>query len=296
MTFRTGHWGIAATLAIGLHSAVVIAAFWQEPDPGARAVGATGLEISLGAAGGAPGGSESVAPDDAKDERPPEAKIAEIEPAPVETATVPEAVPVETVEMAEPEESSEETPVEAVERVIEPPVPARKPPEPRREKPKPAEAKPVEAAPAPEVPVVQTALLPEQADPDSRPAPNVAGASGKAGTQASPDVGSNADKSGGGMPGAPPDYISLLRAWLDRHKEYPRPARVRREEGTAYLYFVIDREGKVLDFSLRRSSGHGSLDRATVEMIKRASPLPEIPDSMAVVRLELVIPVQFQLR
>ncbi|MEX2454019.1 MAG: energy transducer TonB [Rhodospirillaceae bacterium] len=296
MTFRTWHWGIAATLAIGLHSAVVIAAFWQEPDPGARAVGATGLEISLGAAGGAPGGSESVAPDDAKDERPAEAKLTEVEPAPVEPAAVPEAVPVETAQAAEPEEVPEETPVEAITRVVKTPVPARKPPEPRREKPKPPEAKPVEAEPAPKTPVMQTALLPEQAEPASRPAPNIAGASGKAGTQASPDVGSNEHKSGGGMPGAPPDYISILRAWLDRHKEYPRPARVRREEGTAYLYFVIDREGKVLEFSLRKSSGHGSLDRATVEMIKRASPLPEIPDSMSVARLELVIPVQFQLR
>ena len=32
--------------------------------------------------------------------------------------------------------------------------------------------------------------------------------------------------------GARNDYFSLLRAWLERHKEYPRNARLKRQEGT----------------------------------------------------------------
>jgi protein TonB len=116
------------------------------------------------------------------------------------------------------------------------------------------------------------------------------------GTQNSRNAGSGAQASAGGRVGAPPEYIDRIRAWLDRHKEYPRPARKRREEGVAYLYFVIDRTGRVLDYRLRQSSGHGSLDRATVDMIRRADPLPQMPDSIAQARLELVVPIEFQLR
>ena len=79
-----------------------------------------------------------------------------------------------------------------------------------------------------------------------------------------------------------------------RNTRGPRASAARK--GVAYLYFVIDRTGRVLDYRLRQSSGHGSLDRATVDMIRRADPLPRMPDSIAQARLELVVPIEFQPR
>ena len=61
------------------------------------------------------------------------------------------------------------------------------------------------------------------------------------------------------------------------------------------LYFVLDREGKVLDYQLRQSSGHRLLDREVVSMIQRAQPLPEMPEGMRLAQLELILPVQFRL-
>lgn len=64
----------------------------------------------------------------------------------------------------------------------------------------------------------------------------------------------------------------------------------------ALLYFVMDRNGRVLEHRLQQSSGHDLLDREVVKMIQRAEPLPTMPDDMHQARLELVVPVQFFLR
>ncbi|WP_420347660.1 energy transducer TonB family protein [Pelagibius sp.] len=66
--------------------------------------------------------------------------------------------------------------------------------------------------------------------------------------------------------------------------------------GTAFLYFVMDRDGQVLDFSIKQTSGYKLLDREVKEMIERAQPLPGFPDDMAGARLALVVPVDFSLR
>lgn len=103
-------------------------------------------------------------------------------------------------------------------------------------------------------------------------------------------------RTGGGTPGAPADYFTALQAWLERHKEYPRQARLRRQEGTVLLSFTFDRAGRVLGHRIERSSGHAALDREVAAMLVRAQPLPPIPDAMTQARLEITVPVQFALR
>jgi protein TonB len=71
---------------------------------------------------------------------------------------------------------------------------------------------------------------------------------------------------------------------------------MQRQQGTAFLYFAMDRNGQVLDYRLERSSGHALLDREVEAMIKRAEPLPRLPESWQQTRLELVVPIQFALR
>ena len=59
------------------------------------------------------------------------------------------------------------------------------------------------------------------------------------------------------------------------------------------LYLVIDRQGNVLGHRVQESSGFGSLDKATTDMLERAQPLPPVPDDVPGERLELIVPVQF---
>jgi protein TonB len=71
---------------------------------------------------------------------------------------------------------------------------------------------------------------------------------------------------------------------------------MRRLEGTATLRFVMNREGRVLSFEVVGSSGHDMLDSEVREMIRRAQPLPALPEDMDRERLELELPVRFALR
>lgn len=100
----------------------------------------------------------------------------------------------------------------------------------------------------------------------------------------------------GSLRDTPPDYRATLGAWLARHKHYPRRARRLGQQGTAVLHFVIDRKGKVLEWSISSSSGHQLLDDAVKQMIRQSDPLPAMPDSMAVSKLELTVPINFALQ
>jgi protein TonB len=70
---------------------------------------------------------------------------------------------------------------------------------------------------------------------------------------------------------------------------YPELARLREAEGEALVAFEIDARGRPLDLRTERSSGHGALDRAALEAVERAAPLPWVFG-----RIE--VPVAFALR
>jgi protein TonB len=173
--------------------------------------------------------------------------------------------------------------------VTAPPVPQPRPEVPRREI-----AKPAPPSPAPEL--VQAAEAPSSSGAVSAAAETRGRtASQSAGGQPAPAAIAGAS-SQAAVPGGAADYMSVLRAWLEQHKEYPSRARRRRVEGTALLVFVMDRGGRVLSHRIERSAGDPSLDHAVAEMIERAQPLPPMPDSFQQARLEVRVPVQFLLR
>lgn len=237
-------------------------------------------------------------------------EIAELLPDPEDSSPEPE--PVQSVEvipeivelLLEPDNASPEptepillvSDTQVIEPIAEPKfakiVPPKRP-EPPKQEPvevtKPAPAPPVEApleTPKNIQPVEQLAALP----------PSDAGVGGKSGTKDQQNTGSGDNTQGGGLAEANVDYLVTLQAWLEKHKEYPRRAKRRRQEGTAMLYFVMDRNGKVIEARIEESSGSRLLDTEVMKMIERAQPLPRMPEEMSMAKLELVVPVQFYLR
>lgn len=93
-----------------------------------------------------------------------------------------------------------------------------------------------------------------------------------------------------------PSYLSLVSSQLERNKVYPHVARIRKEQGTALLRFVVDRNGRVLTHQIDQSSGHGDLDHEVEEMLNRAQPLPVMPPEMTQAQIEIVVPIKFYLR
>jgi len=147
------------------------------------------------------------------------------------------------------------------------------------------------------------AVVPEAERPEARgesdaggpaDAPAPAGAAAAAGPPSSGDGGESGAGAGGAA--AKADYVDALRAWIARHKRYPRAAVRRRLEGEGLLRVRFAADGRVLDFELRRSAGHAVLDAEILEMIRRASPLPPIPRELGVGGMEIVLPVRFRLR
>lgn len=256
-------WGGSLMLALGVHAAAGVAMVaWHVPVTRSEAEPpAVLLELA----------PLPVTPP----EPPPAIDIPLPEPMPEPVIEPPPPEPEPVVE--EPPPPPEPPPVVEPEVVLPkpPPEPPKPKPEVKKEAPKPKPEKP-----RPPRPVAQPV---QQAPVAAPPAPAPAPAPAAPAPSAAPSR-------------AVPTWQGRLLSHLERHKRYPRAAQARRQEGVAQVRFVIDREGNVLSVQLDRSSGVSSLDEETVEMVRRASPLPAPPDEMAKDRIELVVPVQFFIR
>jgi protein TonB len=144
-----------------------------------------------------------------------------------------------------------------------------------------------ESAPVPAPPTVAPPPV-EQATPSLEPADVPAEAS------PGPPPRSSLDS----LSGNPDDmrkYIAAIMRQLNRHKTYARELKKAKIEGTVLIQFTIDREGRLLASGVKQTSGHAELDRAAMDMLARANPLPAIPDFMNRDELALAIPVEYSL-
>lgn len=90
-------------------------------------------------------------------------------------------------------------------------------------------------------------------------------------------------------------WEALLLAHLEKYRRYPARARAARQEGVVLVRFRMNRAGAVLSSSVARSSGVSVLDQAALDTLRRAQPLPAIPDDRPD-ELELTLPVEFFVR
>ena len=96
-----------------------------------------------------------------------------------------------------------------------------------------------------------------------------------------------------GLSTALSDYFSKVSAWLERFKQYPDEEGQKREAGTVLISFIINSQGKVLSFQIRRSSGSSILDNAAKSLIERANPLPPPPTSWHRNSLKMLLPITY---
>ncbi len=98
-------------------------------------------------------------------------------------------------------------------------------------------------------------------------------------------------------PSAPIPVARPVQPRADGHAppRYPPLARRLGQEGTVVLALSIDREGRVTDARLRRSSGHPMLDRAALKAARAWRYRPAL-DAGRPVAGELVQPVEFRLQ
>ena len=82
-------------------------------------------------------------------------------------------------------------------------------------------------------------------------------------------------------------------ALIERNKRYPADARG--AVGTTQLTFSLDRQGRVIDSRIVKSSGNVALDREVLDLVKRAQPFPLAPTDMTGENFPLTVPILFTL-
>lgn len=95
---------------------------------------------------------------------------------------------------------------------------------------------------------------------------------------------------------SPEKWQSKVLAWLKRHQRYPARAKSKGEEGTVQVAFTIDPSGRVTSSRVARSSGNPELDKAALDMLRRASPVPAPPKEIAKPSMPISVPVRFEQR
>ncbi|QXH46801.1 energy transducer TonB [Pseudomonas xanthosomatis] len=176
----------------------------------------------------------------------------------VELAPLPEPAPPPPPKVApKPPTPIEEPPLPKLVEAPKPKIAIPKPPKPKA-KPQPPKPEKKPEPPKDEPPVDQDVA---DTPPSNAPAQKSAAPA--------PSIASNSN--------ALPSWQSDLLRHLAKYKKYPEDARRRGLQGINRLRFVVDAEGKVVSYSLAGGSGSAALDRATLEMIRRAGTVPKPP-------------------
>jgi protein TonB len=77
--------------------------------------------------------------------------------------------------------------------------------------------------------------------------------------------------------GIPTDYVSQVYARINRNADYPREARMRRQQGKVGYRLTLNPDGALVSFDIQ-SSGVEALDEAARDAIRRAAPFPRLPE------------------
>lgn len=92
-------------------------------------------------------------------------------------------------------------------------------------------------------------------------------------------------------------YEQLVSLWILKFQVYPPEARAQNMRGDTVVRIRIDRQGNIVYYLLEHSTGYAPLDRAAIDMIRRANPVPALPDEYPAGEfIEFLVPVTFKLQ
>ena len=318
----------ALALAIGLHVAVAAALWWISPlhsddhaetpimvsvEPEPLGGSSAGSQEGGASAGGAPASNaptSSPVTETATAPTPPETTPTPLQPSQAEPQREPPPPPQQPPQQAAAQAAEPSPPADAnpqttwqtdasawkpevtFEEAL--PPPEAPPPPTSRDIPKPQRAAP---PPRP----VQRAQTP----PNPRPAapPPAASSSSSLGEQqstasllsSSAPGASNSDLAAG-HGGLRNDYLSRVFRHIEPHRVYPASARENRQAGRVVTRVTINRDGQLVDARVERSSGWPVIDAAELAAIRRAMPLPPVPNGMPGDPIVLILPMNYGMR
>ena len=90
-----------------------------------------------------------------------------------------------------------------------------------------------------------------------------------------------------------------MRAVSERVRQffyYPAAALAVRKTGLVMVHFGVRHDGQIEKLQISKSSGDEGLDKAAIDIVQKAQPLPPIPDRMHTDRVDGVLPINFGVR
>ena len=90
-----------------------------------------------------------------------------------------------------------------------------------------------------------------------------------------------------------------MRAVTERVRQffyYPPAALAARTTGVVTMHFSVRRNGRIDSLQISKSSGNDGLDKAAIDIMRKAQPLPPIPDRMHTDRVDGDLPINFGVR
>ncbi len=317
----------ALTLAIGLHVAIAAALWWISPlhsddhaetpimvsvEPEPLGGSSAGPQEGAASAGGAPASNAPTSTpttETAAAPTPPETTPTPPQPSQAEPQREPPQPPqpqqeaaAQPAEPSPPAETNPETTWQTEASAWKPqvtfeqalPPPEAPPPPTSRDIPKPQR-------PAPPPRPVQRA----QTTAPSRPAapPPAASSSSSIGEQqstasllSSSAAGASNSDLAAGHGGLRNDYLSRVFRHIEPYRVYPPSARENRQSGRVVTRVTINRDGQLVDARVERSSGWPIIDAAEIAAIRRAMPLPPVPNGMPGDPIVLILPMNYGMR
>ena len=128
----------------------------------------------------------------------------------------------------------------------------------------------------------------------SSPMPGGTSGDGTMGQAAS---GNGTGGNGGAMAGClDPIWMRAVTERVRQFFYYPGPALTMRTTGVVTMHFAVRRNGQIERLEISKSSGDKGLDRAAIDIMQKAQPLPPIPDRMHVDRVDGELPINFGVR
>lgn len=91
-------------------------------------------------------------------------------------------------------------------------------------------------------------------------------------------------------------WLRAVTARVSQFFYYPDAALAVHRTGLVTVHFNVRRDGQIDRLRIAKSSGDAELDRAALDIVQKAAPLPPIPDRMQTDRVEGDLPINFGVR
>ena len=90
-------------------------------------------------------------------------------------------------------------------------------------------------------------------------------------------------------------YLKKIKQKIENSWSYPPEAFAAKKEGVSTVAFSLDRSGRLVASKIVKSSGHETLDQATINVINTVAPYEPFPRSINLSRLHIRATFQYRL-